>query len=298
MRHKQRNGFAILLSLFLIINITVPSAVISHSKNRQHPLDNTAFFTLTYHGEQYEYTLEELESLEEYMGTGGHLKVTGDITGPFEYTGVRITTLLNQLPNPPETYNLVTISNDGYLYTFTYEQTQGDVKVYDTNGNYVGRGGVVMLLAYKEHGDYDFYGGPLRITWVNDNNAVTDAPLWPKYITEIEVITPSGQDTIPPEIRIDKPENRVYLFDREIMPSSIPLIIGCITIEITAYDDQSAISQALIIIDEELKYRGMAPPYHWRWNERTLGMHSILARAYDTYGNSAEDEIQILIFNL
>jgi|GEM_PF-2838426 len=298
MKNKQLIGFFVVLSGLLTVNIAVPTDVISPSENEYHPLDTVTFFTLTYQEEQRDYSLDELENLGKYRGTGGHLKETGDITGPFEYTGVRILTLLNQLPNPPETYKLVTISNDGYLYTFTYEQIQGDVKVYDTNGNYVGRGDVVMLLAYKEHGDYDFYGGPLRITWVNDNNAVTDAPLWPKYITEIEVIIPSGQDSSLPQVSIEKPENRVYLFDREIMPSSIPLIIGDITIKINAHDEQSNIAKVLVIIDEELKYRGMTPPYQWRWDERTLGMHTLIAKAYDTNGNNADDEIKIWIFNL
>lgn len=198
--------------IFISLIIAITSPVFLCQENENQALDNSVFFTLTYQGEQREYALDQLENLEEYTGTGGHLKQTGDITGPYEYTGVRILTLLDQFPSLPESYKLITISTDGYLYTFTYDQIQGDVTVYDTNGNYVGRGGVVMLLAYKEHGEFDFYGGPLRITWVNDNNAVTNAPLWQKNITEIEIIVSSGQDTIPPRLNIDKPGNYLYLF--------------------------------------------------------------------------------------
>jgi len=184
--------------MFISLPLTIAPSVFTPLTSEHHDLDSPAFFTLTYQGEQKEYTLSQLETLEDYIGTGGHLKQTGEITGPYEYTGVRILTLLNQFPTLSENYRLVTISTDGYLYTFTHSQIQGDVTVYDMNGNVVAREDVKMLLAYKEHGDYDFYGGPLRIAWVNDTDAVTDAPLWPKNITEIEIIVPSENDNIPP----------------------------------------------------------------------------------------------------
>lgn len=82
------------------------------------------------------------------------------------------------------------------------------------------------------------------------------------------------------------------------MPLPIPLVIGEITIKINAYDEQSAIQKVLFVIDENLKYRSMSPPYQWQWNEKTLGIKTIIAKTYDTNGNSAEKEIKILIFNL
>lgn len=60
------------------------------------------------------------------------------------------------------------------------------MQVYDTGGNKQGIGGVTMILAYEEEGIKNFYGGPLRIAFVDDEEQLTDSALWSKYIIKIE----------------------------------------------------------------------------------------------------------------
>ena len=106
-------------------------------------------------------------------------------------------------------------------------------------------------------------------------------------------------DTKPPEISILKPRNYVYIFDREIMPSSNkPIIIGDITIRCSAYDDKSGIEKIEFYIDEKLvkTIEGANEEYTWRWNTFSIGLHRLTVRAYDKAGNYADSSINVLTF--
>ena len=142
--------------------------------------------TISYKGEQKTYTLEDLENMASITGYGGRLNIIGSIVGPFEYKGVPISALANEFSSIPASYTLTTISDDGYTYSYTPDEIQGNVQVYDTEGNEQGIGGVTMILAYEEEGIKDFTGGPLRIAYVDDEEQLTDSALWSKYIIEID----------------------------------------------------------------------------------------------------------------
>ena len=142
--------------------------------------------TITYNGIQKTYTLEDLENMVSITGYGGRLNSVGSIAGPFEYKGVPISALANEFSLIPTSYTLTTTSDDGYTYSYSQDEIQGYVQVYDTEGNKQGIGGVTMILAYEEEGIKDFPGGPLRIAYVDDEEQLTDSFLWSKYVIEIE----------------------------------------------------------------------------------------------------------------
>jgi hypothetical protein len=158
-----------------------------------NPTEESVILTVIYGDEQTNYTLEELEALDSYTGTGGYIKTkalpTVIITGPYEYTGVSITLLLNQINNLPENYSIIIKASDDWTTEYNQSQIQGDVAVYNESGNITGTGGVTMLLAYKEDGEYinESTDGSLRIVYVDDE-AITSSSQWAKMVVSIEIV--------------------------------------------------------------------------------------------------------------
>ena len=254
--------------------------------------DNT--LTLTYNGVKKYYTLDDLLGFDSITGTGGRLKVTGDVSGSFRYTGIVIQRLAQEFSSLSSRYSLIAIADDGYLLKYSYDQILGNIMVYDEEGDEIGVGGVSMILATMESGATE-YPGSYRIAYINQDEPFTDAALWAKYVIELEFIDESS-DTIPPTIHIEKPSNRLYLFDKEIISYSQPFIIGGITIWANAYDE-SRISRVMFVINEEQKYEGTSPPYQWFWDETALGKYTIEIIAYDIAGNIAQSTKNVLIIN-
>jgi len=96
---------------------------------------------------------------------------------------------------------------------------------------------------------------------------------------------------------MEKPDRALYIFDRKTLPLPIPLVIGDITVEVTA-DDDVAISNVSFYIDDQLKYTDYTPPYTWLWDEKVFGFHTIKVVATDTSGNTASAEQRVFIINL
>ena len=72
-----------------------------------------------------------------------------------------------------------------------------------------------------------------------------------------------------------------------------PLIIGRITIEVNASDDESGIHYVEFLLNGEKKEMDSTEPYNWTWSQKILGKHTIKVTAYDKAGNSASDEITV-----
>ncbi|MEA2053727.1 MAG: Ig-like domain-containing protein [Candidatus Thermoplasmatota archaeon] len=108
----------------------------------------------------------------------------------------------------------------------------------------------------------------------------------------------SNGDNEPPTVDIVKPENSIYIFNRKILPNAFPLIIGEITIQAHANDEQSGIAKVEFYIDNILKHTDIESPYEWLWDENAVGKHEIKAIAYDTAGNTADAEQEVWIFNI
>jgi hypothetical protein len=109
-------------------------------------------------------------------------------------------------------------------------------------------------------------------------------------------------DEEPPDLKITKPENALYLFNFKIRKYliRIPLIIGKINIEVNATDNESGIDRTEFYIDNESKANISSKPYEYIWKQerRTIfkHMHTIRVIAYDKAGNSNYDEITVRKF--
>lgn len=185
------------LAFLFIISVTV--GCMEESKKTNGKEESSVLLTLIFGDFQTNYTLEEIEALDTYTGTGGYIKTkllpdSVVISYMTEYTGVRITTLLEEIPSIPDNYNLSIVSSDGWKVTYTKNETLGFVDVYNETGEIISNDTAVMILAYKEDGAYyseidpENETGPLRIAFVNDN-VITSSNLWSKMVVSIEIIS-------------------------------------------------------------------------------------------------------------
>ncbi len=113
-------------------------------------------------------------------------------------------------------------------------------------------------------------------------------------------LTNEVTDNDPPTPHIEKPRGYLYIFDKEVvsMPFNGTLILGGITVNISATDDETGIEKIEIFIDDQLKNTTKEKQHTWLWDESVFGKHTIKAVVYDNAGNMANDEQAVWIFNL
>ena len=88
--------------------------------------------------------------------------------------------------------------------------------------------------------------------------------------------------TTGPYSKITKPYKGIYLNDKKILPFIVPLIIGHVTIEISAC---CLIDEVEFYIDGELQYTDTTQPFRWIWDEPAFFKHTIETIAI----NNSED---------
>jgi hypothetical protein len=105
-------------------------------------------------------------------------------------------------------------------------------------------------------------------------------------------------DVAPPIVEIKKPINGLYLFNEKVRNLSIPLIIGSLNIEVSAYDNEFLVDYVEFYINGEKRKTDSLSPYRFtNWVEKGLfGKYTIKAIAYDTAGNQNSDEIIVWKF--
>jgi hypothetical protein len=174
----------------------------------------------------------------------------------------------------------------GYTLTITIQGSGTVTKVPDQTTYTYGQ--VVNLTANPStgwvfnHWDDDLTGNtnPTTIT-MTENKAVTAN------------FTQEGGDSTPPLVKIIKPLNAIYIFNKPILPFRMPIVIQSITIEVNASDNQSGIDRVEFYIDGVLKGNDSSAPYSYDWNEIRSGKRTIKVTAYDNAGNSASAEMLV-----
>lgn len=149
-------------------------------------------FNLTFEENQTSYTLEELEALEPYSCTATLIKIgflpEVAIEGPNEFTGIKISTLLDQIDNLPGNYNISVKTSDGWIVEYNMSEVEGNLDIYNESGVIVNNTGATMMLAYKMNGENLIDGeGPLRIIFCHDE-LYTPSLYWTKMVISIEVL--------------------------------------------------------------------------------------------------------------
>jgi PKD repeat protein len=93
-----------------------------------------------------------------------------------------------------------------------------------------------------------------------------------------------------------KPENALYLLNKNIGPLSMPMIFGPINIEIDTTSTISKVNKVEFYINKALKSTDNTTPYIWRWRERVFFKHTIKIIIFDDLGNSKDYELMVWKF--
>ena len=97
------------------------------------------------------------------------------------------------------------------------------------------------------------------------------------------------------DIKITKPDNSLYLFNREILPLSSPVVIGKINVEFEELLNETLAGYGELYIDGELTATSNMMGV-LTWNKLSFGKHTLKIIAFDNYGNRASDEIEVWKF--
>lgn len=207
----QNKNMLITIALAIVIVIAIGVLVYTNLPNSNQTSNNPSdtettdgdeneetLLTIIHEETNYTYTLSDLENMETYTASGRYIKtkllpdtvVLGDI---YNYTGVTIKKLLEDVNVSSNNYQLNISASDGWLTTYSINHIMGEVDVYNESGTITENGSATMIIAYREDGNYystidpDNEIGPLRIAFVGEDTPITPSNLWAKMITTIEV---------------------------------------------------------------------------------------------------------------
>jgi len=117
------------------------------------------------------------------------------------------------------------------------------------------------------------------------------------FIVSVTVNSSNGSGNRSPVVSIVEPQCKIYFMDRAIISFPRVLIIGPITIQANASDPDGTVTHVEFYVDDVLLGNVSSEPYCYTWNERAFGFREVRVVAYDDDGGSAEDSINIIIFN-
>ena len=195
-KNLTKKFIVLILSMTLLVGILSGCTETKKEEDKPENGETETIFSFTFGDETTNYTLENLESLEEFTGSGTYIK-TGwlpDVVldGPTNFTGIRVDTLLNQIDNLPDNYSIIVYASDEWTTEYNKSVINGQVGIYNESGNITQIGSVTMLFAYKKEGTYitDPEEGPIRVAFLDDGK-ITSSKLWAKMVVAAELIEQS-----------------------------------------------------------------------------------------------------------
>ncbi|MHA2351690.1 MAG: hypothetical protein ACXABX_01050 [Candidatus Thorarchaeota archaeon] len=139
-------------------------------------------------GEVEEYTLADIMEMVSVSGEGGYKRNSGTISGPYNFTGVSVLSLLEQVATLPSNYTLTATASDGWSSQYTKAIVEGTVNGYTPTGDPLDEIQSTMVLAYEMDGspvgDED---GPLRIVFLNEDGNLTDGFRWARQVVNLTI---------------------------------------------------------------------------------------------------------------
>ncbi len=188
-------AIAVILSLAVLLYVNLPKQTDSSKNDNFTHKPSPPTLALIYNDEQQNFSLGQLERLEPYTAKGGYRTQTGSVKGWGNYTGVNITTLIQNLQPVPYHYSLVVTDEEGKNMSYNFSTISGQVNIYDpenaSDSNPIGKGNLTMVLAYQFEGDWlnETKDGTLKIVFLDENGSITESSLWWKKVAKIRVIT-------------------------------------------------------------------------------------------------------------
>ena len=187
------NGNKLIIGLLAVV-ILIAVGVFAYyewpgSEDDSNSSDQATMLTVTYDGQQWNYSLNDLEGMEAYTGQGS-MKTNSGVRDPDNYTGVRFTTLFQDIGVEPVTVSANITAADGYSQVFNQSVLNGDLEVYNQSGNVTSAIATpVLIIAYRQNDAYiDEEDGPLRVVFVGEQHIITNSKYWLKQTVGIDVL--------------------------------------------------------------------------------------------------------------
>ncbi|HID25874.1 MAG TPA: fibronectin type III domain-containing protein [Thermoplasmata archaeon] len=107
-------------------------------------------------------------------------------------------------------------------------------------------------------------------------------------------------DTVPPTVEIITPkEGYIYVTGEEKKQTLLKktIILGWVEVKVHV-DDNMGLEKVCFYVNKKLRHTCYVYPYSWRWDETVFGRYILKTVAYDQAGNTATDEIKVMVFNI
>lgn len=186
----SNNKFKIYIPLAFVTIIIILVGISGCTTNQPSNIQpEKTLLTITVGSQSYNYTLDNLTALGTITGQGSYINKAGKVTGPNNYTGVMVRTLLHSIPSLPTNYTFQAIASDEYARNYTLNEINGHVAVFNETGAEIGTGNLIMIIAYKENGALlnETTKGPLRIAFIGTQPSITNSGLWLGSLIKIEL---------------------------------------------------------------------------------------------------------------
>jgi len=190
---KKSNKIISIVLLLIIIIAAITIIYINLLKNETennngNEQENEIVLQTLYNDTYINYNLEQLEDLGSLTGSGGYINSVNVTSGPYELTGVRLSTLLNQFDIVSENYSISVKAADNYSKIFNKSFINGEIPIFNETGEQIGTGGATMIINYKENGEYlDNSTGPLRLAFIYEDG-YSSSKIWIKQVVSILII--------------------------------------------------------------------------------------------------------------
>ena len=115
--------------------------------------------------------------------------------------------------------------------------------------------------------------------------------------SDVWTFTTKKFDNIAPKVSIARPERGLYIFDKKILPRFIrpALIIGKITIETNATDEDSGIEKVEFYINGKLKGNDTSEPFTFVWKRDRIRLFHIFVIKVIAYDNEGATDIDKML---
>jgi DMSO/TMAO reductase YedYZ molybdopterin-dependent catalytic subunit len=139
-------------------------------------------------GEVEEFTLADIMEMASVSGEGGYKRNSGTISGPYNFAGVSVLSLIEQITTLPSNYTLTAYSSDGWSSQYTKAVVEGTVNGYTPAGDPLDVIHSTMVLAYEMDGSpVGEEDGPLRIVFLNEDGNLTDGYRWARQVVNLTI---------------------------------------------------------------------------------------------------------------
>jgi hypothetical protein len=100
----------------------------------------------------------------------------------------------------------------------------------------------------------------------------------------------------PIKMKINRPENAIYVADKKILPFPAPLCFGKITINASVQSVSYGVDKVEFYVDNILQETVATAPYTWTWSHLAFFKHVVKVIAYDTGSHNITREITMRKF--